>query len=285
MRFIDVRRQRLQALKEDRPQYAELFAFYEQLYNYFAAQDQAFLTVARQAEPTAERHRQGLPLIGGADLEVQQEPLCRFLQGLVGLMRDHGTQGQDDLEVLQAALAGGRLDGAALLRACLLRQRGELVEATRQDGVVPVLTEYVLQMALSYALQRAREEGLHGDSAGWEHGFCPLCGSLPAMGELYGDDGKRRLHCATCATVWDFPRLRCTFCGNDDPDQLEYFTAEGEGAYRVDVCRQCSCYLKTVDSRQTGSALPMDMEDIATVHLDLLAQREGFTRGKSGGEG
>jgi FdhE protein len=282
MKFIDLRRHRLQTLKETRPQYTDLFSFYEQLYSYFAVQEETFLTIAVRAVPAEERYQLGLALVGGADLVVDQEQLGTFLQGLIGLMLKHGAQGQDDLAILQTALAEGSLDAAELLRACLHRQRDALAETTRQSRVLPVLAEYVVQMALSFALQWAREEGLHAETGGWEHGFCPLCGSLPAMGELYGEEGKRRLHCGTCATAWDFPRLRCTFCGNRDPHSLEYFTAEGEGAYRVDICRSCSCYLKTVDSRQSGGDLPMDMEDVATVHLDLLAQREGFTRGKEG---
>jgi FdhE protein len=279
MKFIDLRRRRLQILKESRPQYTELFAFYEQFYSYFAAQDEAFLAIAAK-DLSAEERRQGLPLVDGADLLLDEERLRPFLQGLVGLMRDHGTQGQEELDSLQAALTEGRLNAAELLRACLHRQRDALAEATRLTGVLPALVEYVVQMALSFALQRAREEGLQAESKEWVHGTCPLCGSLPAMSELYGEDGKRRVHCSTCATAWDFPRLRCTFCDNSDPSTLEYFTAEGESSCRVDICRLCSCYIKTVDSRQVEGELPMDLEDIATIHLDLLAQREGFTRGK-----
>jgi FdhE protein len=145
--------------------------------------------------------------------------------------------------------------------------------------VAPALVEYVVDTALSFALQRAREEGLSASTEGWHQGYCPLCGGVPSMGELTGDE-SRRLHCSVCATAWSFPRLRCAACGNTDPDALEYFTAEGETAHRVDVCRSCSSYLKTVDSREAGENLPMDIEDVSTLHLDLLAQKEGFARGK-----
>lgn len=282
MKFIDERRQRLQTLKKIRPQYAELFDFYGHLYDYFADRGEAFLAITPAGSVAEERRSQGLPAVTGDDLLLDDVRLTSFLAGLIGLMREHGSQGRDDLDTLLAALTEGRLNAAGLLRACLQRQRDQFAEVTRQAGVLPVLAEYVLQAALSYALQRVREEDPPGEAEGWEHGSCPYCGGLPAMAELHGEEGKRRLHCATCASTWNFPRLRCTFCNNSDPNSLEYFTAEGEEAYRVDVCRVCSCYLKTVDSRQAGADLPMDLEDVATVHLDLLAQREGFTRGKEG---
>lgn len=39
-------------------------------------------------------------------------------------------------------------------------------------------------------------------------------------------------------------------------------------------------YLNVVDSRELGAGLPMDVEDLNTMHLDLLAQNEGFSKGK-----
>jgi len=100
------------------------------------------------------------------------------------------------------------------------------------------------------------------------------------MGELLGDEGRLMLHCGTCGQSWPGARRSCTVCGNRDEQTLEYFTAGDDQGYRVNVCRKCDSYLKVVDSREAGQNLPMDLEDIATLHLDLLAQREGFTRVK-----
>ncbi len=278
MKFIDLRRRRLAELTRNRPQFAELFTFYGHLYDYFAAWEEDFLTFSPEPENLAT----GRPLITAASLHLDRDRASQFLQGLARLMREHGAEGKEDLDALDAALAEGRLDLVAVFGACLERERAALQAQVEGAGVLPVLTEYLFQTALSYALLKAREEGLEADAAAWEQSFCPLCGSLPAMGEIAGEEGKRLLHCGTCGEAWNFPRLKCTFCGNTDAGTLEYFTAEGESAYRVDVCRACSCYLKTVDSRQAGTDLPMDVEDVSTLHLDLVAQREGFTRGKAG---
>lgn len=54
----------------------------------------------------------------------------------------------------------------------------------------------------------------------------------------------------------------------------------GNGVTRVDTCKACSRYIKTRDSRKGAADIPLDLEDLLTMHLDLLAAREGFERGK-----
>lgn len=87
------------------------------------------------------------------------------------------------------------------------------------------------------------------------------------------------LSCSACSFSWQFKRLACAYCGSDDPEKLSYFTA-GDGATRVDTCKACSRYIKTRDSRKGNSDVPLEIEDLLTIHLDLLASREGFERGK-----
>jgi len=109
------------------------------------------------------------------------------------------------------------------------------------------------------------------------HGFCPFCGGFPGLGEIR-EEGKRVLHCSLCATEWDYPRMKCPSCGIEDQEQLTYFQVEDEVAYRVDVCLRCKNYLKTVDSREKEGPLDWEVEDFLTLHLDHLAQEEGYTR-------
>lgn len=97
------------------------------------------------------------------------------------------------------------------------------------------------------------------------------------MGEIR-DEGKRVLHCPLCATSWEYLRLQCPYCQNKDQEELTYFQVEGEAGYRVDICLRCRHYLKTVDTRETGEPLEGEVEDYLTLHLDHLAQEEGYRR-------
>lgn len=278
--FVEIRMNRLRELLRQRPMFADVFDFYTRLYEFFGREREPFLGASVDSGNQEVRRKEGFPLLRGELLDVDQEQAGLFLKGLIAILETHGQQGTEELAALRRTFEDGGADLPRLFRACLERDRRPLIEFADTLNIQPALLEYVLTLALGYGLQRCREEGLSASSEGWNHGHCPLCGGLPVMGELVDEEGKKILQCGICATPWEFTRLQCSHCGNRDHDTLEYFTSHDEPAYRVDICRKCSCYLKVVDSRKAGKGLPLDIEDIATLHLDLLAQKEGFTQGK-----
>lgn len=278
--FVEIRMNRLRELSRQRPMYADVFDFYSRLYEFFGLERQPFIGALLDLETSEVAHRECFPLLRGELLEVDSEKAVDFLGQMIVILQKHGHQGTKELGTLKEALGEAETDLPRLFRACIERDRRPLTELAEKLEIQAALIEYVLALTLGYGLQRCREEGLSADTQGWNHGHCPLCGGLPVMGELADEEGKKKLQCGICATSWEFTRLKCSHCGNTEHDTLEYFTAHGEPGYRVDICRKCYCYLKVVDSRQAGKGLPLDIEDIATLHLDLLAQKEGFTQGK-----
>lgn len=113
----------------------------------------------------------------------------------------------------------------------------------------------------------------------WENSFCPVCGSLPNIGVLGGDkEGGMSLVCSLCETQWDFRRLHCPFCGNDNQNDLGYLCSETDEGYRVNYCNKCKLYLKIVDIRKKGKVYSYPIEDILTLPLDIIAQERGYKR-------
>ncbi|TYO95805.1 FdhE protein [Geothermobacter ehrlichii] len=278
--MLEKRLRRLEELAAGKPALADICRYYSCLYRLFSEAD-SFLRVEVDAEPAAPRQRQGFPLLRGEMLQIDAETARTFFASLLQVMCEHGEQGRDELQVLQGALQAEKLNLPVLLRAAFDRDRKPVTRAAEDAGVSPALLEYCLTTALGAALERCRQAGLaEAVVADWEHGYCPFCGGLPAIAELRGEEGKKLLQCSLCGHQWSFHRLTCIHCGNTDHETLAYFTVDGEPGCRVDVCRSCSGYLKVVDSRQRGEGLPLEVEDAATLQLDVLAAREGFSRGK-----
>jgi FdhE protein len=101
---------------------------------------------------------------------------------------------------------------------------------------------------------------------------------LGEIGNVEGVEGARFLVCSSCSFEWRFYRLKCPFCNNENNEKLRHFHIEKEeGAYRVEVCDECKKYIKTLGIGVLGEITPL-VEDMATLHLDILAQKEGYKR-------
>jgi FdhE protein len=116
--------------------------------------------------------------------------------------------------------------------------------------------------------------------ADWTQSFCFVCGGPPQVAvlrDLPDALGHRSLMCSICATEWRFRRLTCPHCGETEADKLPVHTAESIAHVRVDACTTCSRYIKTVDLRKNGTAVPL-VDELAAVELDIWAQEQGLTK-------
>ncbi|HUN55754.1 MAG TPA: formate dehydrogenase accessory protein FdhE [Smithella sp.] len=147
-------------------------------------------------------------------------------------------------------------------------------EAEENIDLIDLFTEESLRPELESV---AKKYGKIVEKSGWSEGYCPICGKEPKIGEIRDEEeGKRYLFCNQCGFKWYFHRIKCPFCGNEEQHSLAYFEVEGEERYRVDVCNKCRRYIKTVELPKSGEEPNLDVEDIATLHLDMIAYDEGY---------
>src|SRR6267154_1815320 len=108
---------------------------------------------------------------------------------------------------------------------------------------------------------------------------CPLCGGLPLLGVLRpeGDGGKRRMLCSFCSQEWDFRRIYCPNCGEEDEKKLPVYVADQFPHIRVEACDTCKIYVRTIDLTKDGNAVPV-VDDLAAIPLSLWTQERGYTR-------
>ena len=108
---------------------------------------------------------------------------------------------------------------------------------------------------------------------------CPLCGGKPFLGvlRLEGDSGKRRMLCSFCLQEWDFRRIYCAACGEEDERKLPVYVAEQFPHIRVEACETCKVYVRTIDLTKDGNAVPV-VDDLAAIPLSLWAHEHGYTR-------
>ena len=128
---------------------------------------------------------------------------------------------------------------------------------------------------VTHAVGRLKQRGVGPPKSS---GMCPWCGSPPGLARLVGGEGRRLLCCPLCGESWPHARLRCPTC--QDEEGHDRLWLDPEGPCFIQACGNCRAYLKTVDERKLseGEAVIPLVWATATMHLDLIAQREGYRR-------
>ncbi len=109
---------------------------------------------------------------------------------------------------------------------------------------------------------------------------CPRCGWPPNLSVMRDEPehkGRRWLVCALCRSWQPYTRSRCPNCGEADPEKLAYHASDDLPHVRIEECEACGTYLKAVDLRKDGSAVP-EVDDVATVELDLWCAERGLRK-------
>lgn len=114
---------------------------------------------------------------------------------------------------------------------------------------------------------------------GYTYSLCPFCNRKPGLGVLrpLGDGARRNLVCGFCLCEWEFRRIVCAGCGQEDQAKLPVYTAEQFPHIRVECCDACQSYIKSVDLAKNGLADPL-VDELASVPLDLWAQEHGYAK-------
>lgn len=114
---------------------------------------------------------------------------------------------------------------------------------------------------------------------GYNHPLCPFCGRKPALAVLrpQGDGARRSLACSFCLAEWEFRRILCPGCGEEDNSKLPVYTASNFDHIRVECCDTCKTYIKSVDLSKNGLAEPI-VDEMASAPLDLWAQERGYSK-------
>jgi FdhE protein len=111
------------------------------------------------------------------------------------------------------------------------------------------------------------------------YSLCPFCNRKPALGILrqQGDGGRRSLLCGFCLAEWEFRRVVCPGCGQEDHAKLPVYTAREFPHIRVECCDACQTYTKSIDLTKNGLADPL-VDELAAVPLNLWAQEHGYAK-------
>lgn len=268
-------KERIKQILKKRPKYKEILNFYlkikEEQEKFRSQLNLSPIFLKKEWKDLLRQ--EGFSLIEKKDFRVDTEVSIKLFQSLCEVAKDANPHLAQQVGMIREAIGQDRLNLEEIFKGKI---KGEKLaeEIGLDQKVFSFLIYQSIKPSLEEGVKDLRKE-LEGEN--WSKGYCPLCGSSPSLALLKGEGGKRYLQCSYCGFEWRVDRLFCPFCGNREQGSLQYFFGEGEEAYRIDTCEKCHHYLKTLDTRVMEIVDP-ELEDIATLHLDLMASQKGYKR-------
>jgi FdhE protein len=148
------------------------------------------------------------------------------------------------------------------------------------DGELKTAQDYLSRAMLRPYVETLRTFGLAPDRQR-ARGRCPFCGGAPIVGCRRGgsesEGAARFLSCALCGLEWRVARIVCPACFEDDPHKLPAFASPTHPIARIEACETCRRYVKSLDLSQDARPAP-EIDDVASLSLDLWAVEQGFER-------
>ena len=240
----------------------------------------------------AAKLARGVPVLAGEPIPLPVAALAGTLVHLCSELAEGGAG--EAAEHIRTAVESGTLDAGSLLAASLSRDQTAIRTGAAHRGLAADLVWLVAELTVgpfAYVLQRLLfapdgygrrppSDDLRDPAAaaldGWTHGYCPACGSWPAMAEVV--DGHRALRCSFCAAAWELPSYACVYCGEEGEPFVTAAPDEERKDRRVEVCSACGGYLKTVDTFTLSPFPLLSIGDLETMDLDMAAMEHGYQR-------
>lgn len=109
----------------------------------------------------------------------------------------------------------------------------------------------------------------------YESGRCPVCGNVPSLGRI-NEENRKVLLCSFCEFEGGFYRIGCPNCNQKEGEKIDILLDEDE--IRVELCRECRSYIKSMTEEHIRSYGDPYLVDIISLPLDVIAQKRGFLR-------
>ena len=188
-------------------------------------------------------------------------------EAIVRLFVDTFGLPTETIEPLSRALEQGELDFMRLPIGDIPAIATLPFSPEEQNGILFLLARpYFLSLQKAFQL----------DGSQWENGRCPLCSAQPALTSII-EGPKRNLHCSFCGTSGPYRFIGCPNCGTVDAAKLNTILSEDEPGFRVVTCDECQSYVKVMESSALKD-MTVDLADIASLPLDIVAQQKGYLR-------
>jgi FdhE protein len=271
----------LSRIKKDIPQLSGVVdAFQDLLINRVAAKSE--LPMVEFSDEKVDRliFSQGMPMLHDRKIHVDKQAIKGVSRLLIPSMKKGFPKLNVSLSKLELFLEenGSFLDELAHCMESIATDVPANL-AMKMEIPSPELQFICFELARPFAENISEKVSPFIKDLSWPKGYCPVCGSWPAISFWKSSEGRRFLRCSFCAHEWTYMRTQCPFCENTDNEKMEIIFSEDRNFEHAELCHSCMKYIVGIDTRNMIAVPDGSVAPLGLIYLDVLAQDRGFQPG------
>jgi FdhE protein len=236
-------------------------------------------SVSLPARYLAAKLQRSIPALYGEPIPLPAAVLELSAREYCGLVAAGGAG--EAATVVGRALENRTIDGAALVSACFGRDQRRVRFMAAQHSLSADIAWLVAELAVAPFAHLLQCRALAGPAASesvksWDRGYCPVCGSWPAVAEVL--HGRHALRCSFCAAAWTLSSYRCIYCSNDGETFVTAAPDPEQPGRRIQMCGACGGYLKVLELTEPAEFPLAAVDDLASMDLDMIAMERKYMR-------
>lgn len=229
------------------------------------------------------RIRNGDSAIDFEKLKLKEKFLKNIFYDYLSLLKQ--VEGiEEDLKILEERFSEQIKDLSVLTLNLLKRNHHYFRELEEKSGIGADILLFFAENILRPALMKIADDVYeYIDDGLWRKKYCPVCGWEPAFGIIRKEDGVKFLFCSLCGMKWQFKRIQCPWCLNDDHKKLGFLNVNSGGVWRIDVCEECKGFIRVMNERMGKESIIDKLGksdfyrlEVESKFLDDLAIAKGY---------
>jgi|LSQX01.3.fsa_nt_gb FdhE protein len=213
------------------------------------------------------------PVIPQLSLNVDIQQYRGTLRQLFSLLKEHRDELTEHLDVLEQSLTEENI--RQWFEEAVAVNEYYFVQFAKEHNLPEWLPFYAAENSIRPYLRKMTKEIAPALKDAKDHHGCPACGE-PARLAVINKAGKKELVCPRCHWTWIEKKIKCAHCGTDEPGKIEVIKIEKDEKAEIHVCKACKGYTKVIDTRNLIKNESPGLLDINTIHLDYIAQENGY---------
>lgn len=229
------------------------------------------------------RLKGGVPVIQQTRLFLKNDPWLDLALAIIPAIREGLPAMKHEVDGLEEALKSKKIDLFDYFDAPQDLAAAVVEGWEKEAGVSRNVSVLLLGMIGRIVLEKRAGHliGFLKDKE-WDKGYCPVCGSYPAVSIIHEKGAQRWLHCSDCGHEWRFSRVICPYCEHQAKQEgMNYFYVDGNDKEAAFICDTCKKYLITLNRLDNPGDNDPEVMAMGLSHLDALMQEKGFSPAKN----